>query len=408
MVLILLSAFFSGTETAIVSSSRIRLETFLRDNNKKRERAIYILDNVEDAIGMILIGNNVANIAATAFITFLATKALMVDDRQLLAVTVFQTIVFLVFCEVLPKIIARVRAETYLMFFSLPIKILMLIASPINRVSLFFSRLLQRVFNLEGSGKKLVMSREEIDLLFMLGHQEGVIDKENKAFVSEILSIRDITAFQIMTPVVDIVSIDVSRGIRDLVQVIENSGFSRIPVYNGRVDNIIGYVYYKDILAIENVNNISDLLVKAVYVPSTISIHKLYLKMQDESLPMVFVVDEYGGIVGMIADEDIAEEIVGEIHTSDHAEEDLVRELEKNKYLVDGSIDIDYFQKLFSCKIQKKGFVTIAGYILDRLGRIPVKGEKIINEKLTFVIEETTDRSIEKIIVITSRSKKIK
>ena len=203
--LFLLSAFFSGLETSIVSSSRMMLESISNNGSKSAGRALSILDNIEDAMGMILIGNNIANIAATAFITFIATRAFMLDESRLLLITMLQTIIFLIFCEISPKLIARAKGESYLMTFSYPIMIMMFISKPLIKISLFIANLIKRLLRIKDMDKPIIRSRDEIDLLFKLGEKEGIIDEDNQLFISEILSFKDIKAYEAMTPMIDFV-----------------------------------------------------------------------------------------------------------------------------------------------------------------------------------------------------------
>ncbi|PKL35653.1 MAG: hypothetical protein CVV44_19160 [Spirochaetae bacterium HGW-Spirochaetae-1] len=407
-VFILFSAFFSGAETAIISSRRIAIETSAKKGKKSARRALYILDNMEDAIGMILIGNNIANVTATAFITYIATASYMLNDRGIFAVTAVQTLFFLLCCEIFPKIIARARAESFLNLFSLPIKGLTVVFRPVNRVSLAFTSVLKKILGIRRTGNSLVRSREELNILFKIGEKEGVIDGEHLMYVSEILSFKEMTAHEIMTPTIDIVSIELQSSVRQLVGLIESTRFSRIPVFDKRVDNIVGYIFFRDIFKREKVNNIAEIMIPASYVPSTKNIFELYIEMQDRKIPLVFVVNEYGAVIGMVSHEDIAEEVVGEIQSMDHTDEDLIVQVSEREFLISGDLDIEHFQKLFSLELEKRGFETIAGFVMSRMGKIPVKGEKFVYNKFTFIVEEATDRSVEKIILRSSGKIKLK
>ncbi len=397
--LILMSAFFSGYETSLISSSRIKIETDAKNGSGSARRALAVLDRIEDAIGTILIGNNVANIGATAFITFLATKTYLLDERGLLMVTLVQTFVFLVLCEVSPKVIARSKPESFLKIFSYPIIFLMTVLKPFIWLSLFVSKLLNRKIKADQVSTSIVRSRDELDLLFKLGRKEGVIYKDHQIYISEILSFREVTAYEIMTPVVDIESVDITTGIKKLAELIHSTGFSRIPVFDRRVDNIVGYIFYRDILKNTGVKDLKEIITKPYYVPGTKNIYELYQEMYDNSLPIVFVVNEYGGIIGMVSNEDIAEEVVGEIQTSDHEEDKLIVRVNEKKYLLSGDLNIDYFQRHFAIPIEKRGFKTLAGFITYHLKRIPKKGDRLTYKNTVFVIDEATDRSVEKVIM---------
>jgi len=399
-VFIALSSFFSGTETAITSTNRIKLKAISVKGNKRAMRALKILDNIEDALSMILIGNNISNITATALITFIATKAFLLNESALLIVTTIQTIIFLLLCEILPKIIARSKAESFIMFFSFPILIMMLILKPAVKLSLLFSKLLKEIFHLDSSKYSHLSSRDEIGLLFQLGESEGIIDKYHQMFLSEFLSFNEITANAVMTPTIDIKSIEKRQSIKQLVALIEKTKFSRIPIYDGRVDNIIGYVYYKDLLEKNNINSIEEIIKKAYYIPDTKKINELSQEMQEKKLHLAFVANEFGAVVGIVTFEDIAEEIVGEIQTRDHPDEELIKKINEKRYILHGSLDIDTFQRMFAIVIEKKGFETLAGFITYKMQTIPQKGEKIEYSGYTFIIAEATERSVEKVVII--------
>ena len=403
-VFILLSGFFSGAETALVSSRRVSIETTARKGHGNGRRALYLIDHLEDAMGMVLIGNNIVNIAATAFITYVATSAFMLREEQIFFVTAAQTMIFLLFCEITPKIVAKAKAENVLLFFSFPLKMLLVIFSPVNRVSLSFSSLVKRIFRIERGGNSIVRSRDELDILFQIGEHDGVIEEEHHMYVSEILSFKDMTAAEVMTHTIDIISVELKSSVRQLAELIESTRFSRIPVFEKRVDNIIGYVFYRDILRRRDVKEISELMYPAKYVPSTKNIFELFLEMQEQKVPLVFVVNEYGAVAGMVSHEDIAEEVVGEIQTIDHGDRELIVRTSDREYQLSGDLDIEHFERIFSIDIEKRGFETIAGFIMYKLGRIPRKGETVTYGRYSFTVEEVTERSIKK-AVLRSRSR---
>ncbi len=396
-ICILLSAFFSGAETALVSAQRISIETGASKGKRNAVRSLYILDNIEDAIGMVLVGNNIANIAATAFITFVATRSFALGDRGLLIVTAVQTLVFLIFCEISPKVIARAKAESFLLVMSLPIKGLIILLKPLTKSSLLFSNLIKRIFKIPETSSSFVRSRDELGRLFRMGEEEGVIEEEHQQLVDEILSFREVTAYEVMTPTIDIKSVEEGSSLKKLVQTVEETHFSRIPLYSERVDNITGYIFYRDILRKPGMKNLSSIMYRAWYIPGTKNIFELFLEMKKKNVPMVFVVNEHGAVVGLVTHEDIAEEVVGEIQTKDHTEEELIAKINDKEYLLSGDLDIEHFQKVFPVRINKKGFETIAGFITWQLGRIPAKGERFEHDRITFIVEEATERSVEKV-----------
>jgi putative hemolysin len=405
MIMIILF-FFSGVETALLTSDRIHLEDMSRTGSRSARRSLAILDNIENAIIMIQIAISIFQISAAAFVTYLATEAFSVDEPTLYLVVAVQTIVFLLMCELSPKIIARARAERFLMLSSYPVAFLMIVFRPLTAFGFAVSGTLKKIAHITDSGRTILKSRDEIDMLFKIGEQEGVIDEEHHVYVSEILSFRDITAREVMTPTIDIMSVELQQDIRNLIDIFARTRFSRIPVYEGRVDNLIGYVFYRDILTNRNCKRIQEVMNKVHYVPTTKKIVELYSEMLENLIPMVCVVNEYGAVVGMVTHEDIAEEIVGEIHSRDQSEEELISELGRERYLVSGKLDIEYFMKRFHVPIEKKGFETLSGFIASRMGKIPKKGDRFSYDSYTFTIEEATERSIDKVILQSIKKKR--
>ena len=398
-VFIILSFFFSSAETAIISANVIKLRSLADQGDKRARRAVAIINDVENSIGMVLIGNNIVNIASASFITFIAAKHVVLSDANIFVITALQTIVFLVLCEIVPKIIARDRADTILMMYSTPIALLNRILLPVTKFSLVITSFIQKAFGISESENSFIRSRDEIETLFQMGKIEGVIKKRHQDFIDEILNLREITVREIMTPTIDMVAVEKDESVRKTVGIIGKTRFSRIPVYEDRVDNIIGYVYYRDFLGGETVKKIEDILRKPSFVPSTKNIDELFVEMRKNGARILFVVNEYGGVDGLVTSEDIVEELVGEIQTRDHPKKDLIKMVRKRKYLVSGETDIEFFQNKFGMKIEKKGFETLAGFITYHFGKIPSNGEKISIEGYTFIIHESTDKSVESVYV---------
>jgi CBS domain containing-hemolysin-like protein len=396
---IVLSAFFSGIETAIISVNRMKLKLLADKGDHRAGRVLEIVNMIENAVGMTLVGNNIVNVSSAAFITFIATKMYLVNEADLYVITILQTIFFLVFCEILPKLIARSKADKLLMFFSRPVKIFMWLFMPAIKLSLAITESLKNILNIKSAETPFVGSRDEIGTLFKFGVSEGVIDQSHNEYIRDILRLHEITVIEVMTPIVEIVSIEIKSSIRQLVTIIENTRFSRIPVYINRVDDIAGYVYYRDIMNRKKIQSIGTILYEPYFVPATKRIDDLFIEMQKEKLHMVFVVNEFGGVEGLVTTEDIIEEIVGEIQTRDHPDHILIEKINKRKYILRGTVDIDFFNREFGFAIKKKGFETIAGYMSYYLGRIPVKGDRLKEDGFALVVEESNSRTVEKVLL---------
>jgi len=406
-VCIVFSAFFSATETALLSSRRLAIETLAHRGRKGAARSLYILDHAQTAISMVLIGNNIVNVSSAAFITYVLTTAYNLNDTYLIIATIIQTIFFLLVCEIMPKLFSKSKAESFLINFSLMIVFFMKVLGPPARMFLSFAEFLKHRFNIKSSGSRFLNSREDIATFFSIGHKDGIIDSDNRSYISELLSFRDSQAYEIMIPFVDVVSIDVDSSIKDLVTLIEKTKFSKIPVYEESSNNIIGYVYYRDLLK-GGVSKIRDILIDPVFIPETRNIFDIYNDMSRRNIPLVFVVNEYGDTTGFITFEDIAEEIVGDIDTSDHPGEDTIVMITDRKYQLSGRLDIDYFIRYFGIDIRKRHFETLAGFLMSIDGIIPEKGDRIHYEGCEFIVEEMSNRTIERVTMILPPAKKKK
>ncbi len=404
---ILLSFFFSSMETAVISANLIRLRALADQGNAKAKRAVTIIQDMENTIGMALIGNNIVTIASASFVTFIAAKYLVLTDSRILAITAVQTVFFLVACEILPKVIARNYADEMVLSYSRAILVLHKLLYPLTALSLAVTSRLKRFLDIGDRDRSMVKFRDEIEMLFSLGKSEGVIRKKHQEYVDEIMNLHTITVREIMTPTIDMTAIDRGASLKSLVELVGSTRFSRIPVYEGRVDNIVGYVYYRDIIEKKGVTRIDDVLRKPHFVPSTKRIDELFLEMQERRVRILFAVNEFGGVEGLVTTEDIVEEVVGEIQTRDHPRSDLIRPLQNRRFLVMGEIDIEYFQYKFGFHMEKQGFETLAGFITWHLGRIPERGESFRIEGFRFLIKEATERAVEAVVVTVPAGKNI-
>lgn len=399
-----LSAFFSGSETLIISANKITLTTLAEKRKFGSKRALSILDNMEEALSMILIGNNIVNIAATAFIVYVGKKSFELKETEIFFVTFLQSIIFLLACEIIPKVLARANANTFLRLFSFPMVSCIFVLKPFINGSLYVSNKLKDLLDLERSNYSTQEAREEINVLFKMGEKAGIIDESHQLFIDEILTMHEISVGEIMTPTIELVSVEKKQSIKEVVKRIEKTRFSRIPVYEERVDNIIGYIFYRDLFK-GKAKKIIDIMRPVVYVPVTKKIYDLYQQMMNDKNYIVFVVNEYGAVEGIVTREDIAEEVVGEIQTKDHIQEDLITKISSNKYLLTGTLNIEYFSRYFKIKIKKQGFETLAGFITYLLGYFPQEGEKIKYENIIFNIESSTEKSINKISAVINYKK---
>lgn len=407
-VSVVLLFFFSLSEIAVISANRATVSAWKDRRVFGAGSAMRILEKAERTMSMILIGSNIATISSTAFITFVAVESFRLGVKDMAILTAVQTVLFLVFCEALPKIVARFKSDVVILAVAYPLHLFLFLFSPLVSVALGFARKARGALDIADDADASQKAKDEIDSLFRLGSSEGIIEETHSRFVNEILSLHRITVVEAMTPTIDIVSIEIERPVSELLTMIQKTRFSRIPVYRDRVDNIIGFVHYRDIIELgtKKLHSIEEIMRPAVYVPSTKTVYSLYRDMIEAKNHIVFVVTERGAVEGVVTREDIAEEIVGEIQTRDHPREDLVAPLPGGKFSVSGSLDVDYFARAFKIRIEKKGFETVSGFVSFLFGYIPKEGEKAEYQGLVIEVEKGTPRAVER-VEVTRRTRRM-
>ena len=392
LILILLSAFFSSSETALFSLSEVQARTLL-EQRKKGAGVLYKLKrNPEKLIVTILLGNNIVNIAASVLATVIFTE-LFGSSGVGIAIGIM-TFFILVFGEIIPKSIAIAKAE----------KLSLLIAKPILFIMYLFWPLVWFfgwVAKIAGSSKILV-SASEIKTTAIMGLESGSIRKDEEKIIERAVEFADIDAEDVMTPRVDMFYLDGSMILSNALSDIVDSPFSRIPIYSENKDNITGILYVRDVLrhiAHKAKNNIklAQLAKKPFIVPEKMAINNLFKEFQRRHIHMAIAVDEYGGVTGLVTMEDLLEELVGEILDESDLDKKFIMRLNKKTILVDGDTEIDDINDFFNVKIPGKITDTISAVILEKIEKIPQKEEKIKINDLTLTIEEATAKEIKKV-----------
>lgn len=391
VILLLLSAFFSSSETALFSLSMIQARTLLNQKKKGAKTLYKLKQNPKRLIVTILLGNNLVNIGASVLATVISTN-LFGSKGAGIAVGIM-TFLILVFGEIIPKSIATTTAEKLSLVVAKPILFFMYLLWPL--VWLF-----EQVAKISGPTKALV-SEEQIKTMATMGLEAGILKKEEKEIIEKAVEFADVTAEDVMTPRVDMFVLDGNLNLDDALSSITKSPFSRIPVYLGNKDNIIGVLYAKDVLKhiaeSREMIKLKELAKKPFFVPEQMPIDKLFKEFQKKHIQIAIVVDEHGGVVGLATMEDLLEELVGEIIDETDISKELIMRLDKKTILVDGDTEIDAINNFFNVKIPGKGTDTISAVILDKIGRIPQKDEKINIGNLTLTIKNVTDREIKKV-----------
>ncbi|RBW71015.1 hemolysin family protein [Bacillus taeanensis] len=398
--LIFLSAFFSSAETAYSSVNKIRLRNYMDEQRRGSKNALYIAENFDNALSTILVGNNIVNIAAASISAKVATD-LFGGSSGLFISTVVMTVLILIFGEILPKSFAKENAESYALAISSILLLLIKALTPINFLFSKLKSLVSRFFS-KDNGNLPSVTEEELKVMIDLSEEEGVINKDEKELVHRSLDFNDISTGEILTPRIDMIAIEVNQSVDEIKHVFLEERFSRIPVYEEHIDNIIGILSEREFLAHlvqYGEVNIRELIRKPMFVVESTKIATLLPELQKSKVHMAIVIDEFGGTSGLITLEDILEEIVGDIWDEQDEKINVMTQLNENTYEFHAEYQLDNFSKLLDIHLPESSYHTLGGWIVEKLERIPIEGEYFEYENLKVTVDEVENRRIRKIKV---------
>ncbi|MDD6628604.1 MAG: hemolysin family protein [Lachnospiraceae bacterium] len=378
IVLVILSAFFSSAETAFSTVNRVRLRTLAQEDHKGAIRVLHILDQYGKMLSAILIGNNIVNLSASSVATTLAIR--LWGSRAVGIITGVLTLVILMFGEIIPKTWARQKAESITLLYSSLIRILMTILTPfiflIDKISSWILHLL----HIDANGNDLSITETELKTYVDVSHEGGAIESEEREMIYNIFDFGDTVAKDIMVPRIQMTTVPIDATYQELLSTFQESMFTRIPVYDGDPDHIIGLVNVKDFILVKDKEKfqIKKILRDAYYTYEYKNVADLLMEIREKSYNIAFVLSEYGTTVGMITMEDMIEELVGEIRDEyDGDEEELIQETEDGKYLVEGGMKLDDINDALNIEMVSEDYDSIGGLMIEKLERLPEDQESI-------------------------------
>lgn len=400
--LILLSGFFSASEIAIFSLSPAKIKSLEKTKGKKAKKLAALKSKPQRLLINILIGNNLVNIASSALATMMAFEYFG-SAGPAIAIGVL-TVLILVFGEIGPKGFATAHAEGFALAVTPVLGFLDIILRPISIIFEFFNRFALKFFT---KGKDLpTVSEEELRALAEIGAEEGVVEYKEKEMIKRILEFNDIDANDVMAVRADIFALPANLTIEKAVAKINNSHYSRIPIYKGTIDNIIGVIYLPDVLRELSKGNKSVLISKIVrkpyFIPKQRKIDDIFKDFQRQHNHIAIVLDERGTTAGLVTLEDLLEEIVGEIMDESDINEFLIKRLDKNTILVDAQTEVREINHFFNIKIPGDEHRFISEVFLKKFGLIPKAGDKVDFSGFKMVVEKGTAKKIEKVRIIKS------
>ena len=391
IVLVILSAYFSATETAFTSLNRIRLKSKADAGNRRAALALRLVDQYDNLLSTILVGNNIVNLSASSLATVFFTEGLRLQNGAVISTAVI-TIVVLIFGEVSPKSLAKEYPESFAVFSAPIMRILMVILTPVNFLFSLLKKLLSMVFHKEGDSG---ITEEELVTMVDQAEIEGGLDQHESKLIRSAIEFNDMEVDEILTPRVDIVAVEDTDSMDDIAQAFAESGYSRLPVYHEDIDDIIGVIHEKDFHAARyrGQTDLKAITGPMLYTTGNTKISELLRILQREKAHMVIVVDEYGGTEGLVTLEDIVEELVGEIWDEHDEVIEEFKKQEDGSYLISCSADLTDLFDLFSIKGECDAN-TISGWVMEQIGRIPEEGDHFTSDGLDVTVTKVDHRRV--------------
>lgn len=398
IILVLLSAFFSSAETSLTTVNRVRLKTLAEEGNRRAKTALEVLDKYGKMLSAILIGNNIVNLSASALAT---TLAIHIHFTVGIA-TAILTVVILIFGEIVPKNMAMINSEKMALLYASMISGLMKLLTPLIFVIDSLAKGIMKLFRVDAD-KKTAMTENELRTYVEVGHEDGVIESEEREMIYNVFDFGDAVAKDVMIPRIDMVTVDKEATYEEVMEVFKDCMYTRIPVFEEDKDNIIGLINIKDFILVEDKAKfkISDILRQAYYTYEFKKTADLLVEMRQKCFNVAFVLNEYGGTAGMITLEDLLEEIVGEIRDEyDSDEEQLIQKMQDRTYLVEGSMKLSDINDELGTDLKSEDYDSIGGLIIEHLDRVPEDGAQIVTDQgIRLQVQGVSQNRILKVIM---------
>ena len=383
VILVLMSAWFSSTETAYSSVSKIRLKSKAEDGNVRAQKVLDLLEQYDKLLSCILIGNNIVNLTAASLGTVLFTKLYPIYGPAIS--TAVLTVAILIFGEITPKTMAKDNPEKFCARAYPILRVLLVILSPLHWFFGLFSKAAMKIFR---TSKEEGITEEELITMVEEAESEGGLEAHESELIRAAIEFNDMEVEEILTPRVDIVAAPDTVTMEELAVLFAESGYSRIPIYQGSIDNIIGLVHEKDFFSarFHNHTDVKSLISKVFYTTATAQVSDLLRLLQIRKCHMAVVVDDYGGTMGIVTLEDILEELVGEIWDEHDEVIEEFKQQEDGSYLISCSANLDDLFDRFSVRAVDIDSASISGWVMDQMGRLPVEGDHFVYENLDVTV----------------------
>lgn len=409
VILICFSAFFSGSEVAYTSLNKFRIKKQAEQGSRTAKLVVYICDHYQNILSTILIGNNLVNIAATSIAAVIALQVArqfgIEESTAATIVTLVMTILILIFGEVSPKVISVRKNEAISKFAAYPLLVLMVVFYPLVFISTGITKALSFIWRHPGEEEDVTITEEEFATILETVEDEGVLDEDQTELLQSALEFPDLNAEDILTPRIDMVAVDVSKPLDEVLKIIAENQFSRIPVYEETIDHVIGILHvntlYKELVDHPDVS-IRDLLMEVVYIPQTIKLPAILAELRERQTHLAIVTDEYGGTMGLLTMEDVLEQLVGEIWDETDEIVDDFTKISDERFECSGQMNINDF--LDELDLDDRDFeseaTTVGGWAAEMIGSMPEVFDAFHFRRLTVIVKEVEANRVSRLIIL--------
>ncbi len=402
IILLFLSAVFSGSETALTTVNKLRMRTLADDDVRGAQTVLKLIEEPGKMLSAILIGNNVVNISASALATTMAID--FWSSEWIGLVTGILTLLILVFGEITPKSISTIYAEKISLIVAAPIFAITKLLTPIIFLVNKLCIGIMRLFRIDPKAKTTAITENELRTILDYSHEEGVIESEERRMITNVVDFGDSLAKDVMVPRIDMAFASADLTYDELVQAFATDKYTRMPVYSETRDNVIGIVNLKDVFFFngEKENfNILDIVREPYYTYEFKKTSELLIEMRRNSISLAIVLDEYGATAGLITIEDLLEEIVGEIRDEyDYDEEDSIQAISDHEFIVDGNTKLDDINEVLGLDLESDDYDSIAGHIIYLLDHLPEEGETVTDHNTVFTVASVDKNRVDKVHIL--------
>jgi CBS domain containing-hemolysin-like protein len=396
LVLLLLCGFFSAAEIAFVTGNKLKIEIRARKKNLAAKSALYFTNDPRKFFSTILLGSTIINISFASLSALFLSRVFGMHELNILLIS---TLIMLIFGELLPKYLSREIADRVVFIAAIPLRIISFILTPFVRITSSVSTLFIKSNSIGRENINYLFGKEDIETLVQESHEAGVVNKKESDIISRVLEVGDQRVYEAMRPRTDVVGIDIECSIEEVLDIFIESGYSKLPVYEDSLDNIKGVIFAYDLFKFPP--NLQSVIKEIIFVPETKRSFDMLNEFLSKRVSIAVVIDEFGGTAGIVTMEDIIEELFGEIKDEYDVEEDILRKISSNSYLISGRVEVDSLNEKYNLNIPEGDYETIGGYVTSRLGRIPAQGESVHIDNFDILIARGNHTKIEVIKLIT-------